>query len=53
MMTQNHVLSHQKNLHVLDVGLPLFSAFKVCHVMSKRLYHPTANPKVAKVSSFA
>ena len=52
-MTQDHVLSHQTNPYVLDMGLPPFSAFKVCHLVSKSLYYPTANLKVVKVPSFA
>ena len=50
-MAQDHVLSHQKNPHVLDMGLPPVLAFKVCHLVSKSLYHPTANPKLVKVSN--
>ena len=42
----------KKNPHVLDVGLPPFSAFKVCHLVSKSFYYPTANPKIVKVPSF-
>ena len=52
-MTQDHVLSNQKkNPHVLDMGLPPFSAFKVCHLVSKNVYYQTANPKAVKVPSF-
>ena len=51
-MTQDHVLSHQKNPHVLDMGLPPFSAFEVCHLVSKSVYYQTANPKTVKVPSF-
>ena len=52
-MTQDHVLSHQKKSPCFDVGLPPFSAFKICHLVLKSLYHPTANLKVVKVPSFA
>ena len=52
-MSQNHVLSHQnKNPHVLIVGLPTFSAFKVCHLVSKSMCYRTANPTVVEVTSF-
>ena len=34
------------------MGLPPFSAFKVCHLVSKSVYYETANPKVVKVPSF-
>ena len=33
MMTQDRVLNHQKNPHVLDVGLPTKSAFEICYVL--------------------
>ena len=52
-MTQDHVLSHQKNPHVLDKELPPFSAFKVCHLVSNSRCHPTANSKVVRVPRFA
>ena len=42
----------KKNPHVLDMGLPPFSAFKVCHLVSKSLYCPTTNPKVMEESNF-
>ena len=32
-------------------GTSPFSAFKVCHLVSKSFYHPTANPKVVKEPS--
>ena len=34
------------------MGLPPFLAFKVCHLVSKSLYYPTANLKVVKGPSF-
>ena len=48
-MTQDLVLSHQKNPHVMDIGLLPLSAFKVCHLVSKS---PTANLQVMKESNF-
>ena len=41
-----------KNIHVLDVGLPPFSAFKVCPLFSKSIYCPTANQKDKKKPNF-
>ena len=52
MMTQVHVLSHQKEPYVLDEGLSPFLAFNVSHLMSKSLYYPTANPKVVEEPNF-
>ena len=52
-MTQDHVLSHQKKSPCFGHGTYPLSAFKVCHLVSKSLYHPTANPKIVKVPSFA
>ena len=42
----------KKNPHVLDMGLPSFSAFKACHLVSKSLYCLTANPKVVEEPNF-
>ena len=51
--TQDHVPSHhKKNPNVLDMGLSPFLAFKVCHLVSKSLYCPTANLKVMEEPNF-